>query len=189
MNLIAPIPLRFETENLLIRRYKLADEQALFEAASSSIPEVFEYLPWCRPDYSHDDAKDWLLSIEPSWKDANAYSFAIFDKREEILHGGCGINRIDEHPIGNLGYWIRTSSTGKGIATEATIGLIEFGLSHLGMQRIEIIMSTGNIPSKKVAEASGGVFEGTARNRLLLHGKNHDAHVYSITPEDNRLTT
>ena len=172
-----------------IRRYEPADIPFLFEAARESINEVYSWLPWCHPDYCLDDARNWLESIEPTWKDANAYSFAIFDRQEKTLHGGCGINRIDEHPIGNLGYWIRTSSTGKGIATESTIGLIEFGLKHLGLQRIEIIMSTTNIPSKKVAEASGAVFEGTARNRLLLHGKNHDAHVYSVTPEDVRLTT
>ncbi len=184
MNLTRPIPLFFETDNLYIRRYKKSDEDALYEAARSSIAEVFEYLPWCHPDYAHEDAKNWLETIESSWKEANAYSFAIFDKNKTKLLGGCGINRIDEHPIGNLGYWIRTGATGKGIATEATLGLIDFGINHLGLQRIEIVMSVNNIASKKVAEAAGGVFEGTARNRLLLHGKKHDAHVYSITPED-----
>lgn len=186
VNLTSPIPLFFETENFHIRRYKPSDEDALFKAARSSITEVFEYLPWCHPDYSRQDAANWLETIEPCWKDASAYSFAIFDKAQTTLLGGCGINRIDEHPIGNLGYWVRTGSTRKGIATEATRGLVDFAIDHLGLQRIEIVMSVNNIASKKVAEAVGGVFEGTARNRLMLHGKKHDAYVYSITPEDLR---
>ena len=34
--------------------------------------------------------------------------------------GGCGINHISRvHRFGNLGYWVRTSATGRGIAVSA----------------------------------------------------------------------
>jgi len=184
LNLKGTIPFSFKTERLLLRRYRVTDEDSLFESARASIPEVFEFLPWCHPDYSRDEAKDWLADIETQWRDGNVYNFAIFDQDETTYHGGCGINRIDDHPIGNLGYWIKTASTGQGIATEATIGLARFAIEHIGVQRVEIIMAVENLKSKSVAEKAGAVFEGTLRNRLSLHGKNHDAHVYSITPED-----
>jgi ribosomal-protein-serine acetyltransferase len=38
--------------------------------------------------------------------------------------------------------------------------------------------------SQRVAEKSGALREGVLRNRLLLHGKIHDAAMYSLTPED-----
>jgi ribosomal-protein-serine acetyltransferase len=184
LNLIGTIPLSFTTERLLIRRYRQSDEGFLYDAARTSITEVFKFLPWCHPDYARDDARQWLESVESNWRDASAYSFAIFSLDGTEFHGGCGITSIDEHPIGNLGYWIKTNSTGKGIATEATRGLANFGIDEIRLQRIEIIMATHNEASKKVAEGAGASFEGTLRNRLLLHGKRHDAHVYSITPGD-----
>ena len=186
MNLTTPIPLSLETERLLIRRYSIHDEKVLFQAARESIAEVFEFLPWCHPDYRTSDAAEWLDSTRPKWKDGSSYNFGIFSKDGTEFHGGCGITLIDEHPIANLGYWIKTSSTGKGIATESTIGLSRFCIEKMGLQRIEIVMSVQNRASKAVAKASGAQFEGRARNRMLLHGKRHDAFVYSITPADHK---
>ena len=184
MNVAGSIPLSFTTDRFLIRRYRVADDDNLFNAARASIPEVFEFLPWCHPDYVIDETRQWLGMVESSWRNGTAYNFAIFTRDEKELLGGCGINRVDEHPIGNLGYWIKTSATGKGIATEATVHLARFGIEKIGLQRIEIIMSTNNEASRRVTEGAGAKFEGTLRNRLQLHGKQHDAHIYSITPED-----
>ena len=184
MNLTTPIPHSFETERFLIRRYETSDVEVLYQAARESIAQVFEFLPWCHPDYQKRDATDWLETIAPNWKDGSVYNFGIFSKDGTEFHGGCGVNQIDGHPIANLGYWVKTPSAGKGIATEATIGLARFCTEKMGLQRIEIVMSIQNRASKAVAEASGAQFEGRARNRLLLHGKRHDALIYSITPAD-----
>ncbi len=184
LNPTTPIPLSFETERFLIRRYEISDEALLFEAARQSITQVFKFLPWCHPGYQKRDAAGWLSVIEPDWEDGSVYSFGIFSKDNSEFYGGCGVNQVDEHLIGNLGYWIKTPSTGKGIATEATVALARFCCQEIGLQRIEIVMSVQNSASKAVAEASGARYEGRARSRLLLHGKRHDAFVYSIIPED-----
>lgn len=178
------IPTAFETSRLSIRRYRTSDESLLFETARASIAEVFRFLPWCHPDYSIEDAREWLGAVEPNWADGTSFNFGIFAPDESELIGGCGINLIDEHPVGNLGYWIRSSSTRQGYAAEATLGLLEFAFTHLSMQRIEIIMSVENAASRAVAEAVGGQYEGRMRNRLLLHGKPHDAFLYSLTPNE-----
>lgn len=188
MNLTTSPPTSFKTERLLIRRYREEDVDLLYAAARASITRVFEFLPWCHPDYQRQDAIDWLGAVTENWKKADTWSFGIFSADGQQLHGGCGISRIDEHPIGNLGYWIGTGSEQRGIATEATIALAEYGLRELGLQRIEIIMSVRNEGSRKVAIAAGASFEGQLRNRLLLHGARHDAYQYSIIPEDLGLS-
>jgi RimJ/RimL family protein N-acetyltransferase len=184
LNLATPIPLSFETQRFLIRRYELSDEDSLYDAARASISEVFEFLPWCHPDYDRSDATGWLETVEANWKEGSGFSFGIFGKDDGEFHGGCGINRTDEHPVGNLGYWIKTASTGKGIAKEATISLADFGFQKIGLKRIEIIMSVKNAASQGVAVGAGAQFEGTMKNRLMLHGNTHDAHLYAITPDD-----
>jgi ribosomal-protein-serine acetyltransferase len=178
------IPLSFKTARFTIRRYELDDEATLYEAATESISEVHPFLPWCHPEYSIEDSRNWLLTIEPNWNDEKAYGFAIFDNRNGRFLGGCGLNSIDVDPIANLGYWIRSSEVGKGVASEATIGLLQFGFQCLGLMRIEIMMSTQNKASKKVATNAGARLEGRLRNRLQLHGVNHDAYLYSLVPED-----
>jgi ribosomal-protein-serine acetyltransferase len=183
LNLTSPTPLSFKSARLLIRRYRKDDEDFLYNAARESIREVFPFLPWCHPDYDREDTVGWLDMVESNWRQGEAYNFAIFSEDGSTFHGGCGLNNIDEHPVANLGYWIRTSSTGQGLATEATIALAAFGLAELGLQRIEIIMSTENIASRKVAIGAGAVEEGILRQRLLLHGRPHDAYVYSLVKD------
>lgn len=183
------LPISFETERLYIRRYVLADAKNLYEAARESIPDVFPFLPWCHPNYAIDDSRAWIRSVEPDWKAGSSFSFAIYDGRDRTrLLGGCGLSRLDEHPLMNLGYWVRSSETGKGIATEATRGLAGFAIRHLGLARVEIIMSVHNTASQRVAERAGAVFEGRLANRLQLHGQLHDAFVYSLTPASAGVT-
>ncbi len=178
------IPLHFETERLNVRRYSLNDDQKLFEAARESINEVYQFLPWCHPDYAIEDSRSWLCTIESAWTERQSWAFAITDKTSGRILGGCGFNSIDENPIANLGYWIRTSEAGKGYITEATKGLLKFGFEQLKFRRIEIIMSTRNAASRKVAVKVNGTLEGMLRNRLHLHGDNHDALLYSLIPDD-----
>lgn len=176
------IPTSFETDNLLVRRYTIADESALFEAARESIAHVYPFLPWCHPLYSIDEARDWLGSIEPDWNNGSVYAFCIEHKDSGHFLGGCGISRIDEHPVVNLGYWIRRSALGNGVATEATAGLAQFAFEHLEILRVEVVMSTRNEASRRVAEKSGATYEAELRNRLFLHGQPHNAYLYSLTP-------
>lgn len=178
----------FETERLYIRRYVLADTPRLYEAARESITEVFPFLPWCHPDYSIEDSRSWVRLVESEWDRGSTFSFAIYDRDRQTFHGGCGLSRIDEHPVANLGYWIRTGSTGQGIATEATLGLARFAFRYLGLARLEIIMSTRNERSRGVAVKAGASYEGKLANRLRLHDEMHDAWLYSLTPDSQRAT-
>lgn len=177
------IPWSFEAGSLLVQRFRPTDEVRLFNAARESIPEVFPFLPWCHPDYERSETRNWLRTAISDWEKGNNFSFGIWDHANRFL-GGCGLSRIDEHPVMNLGYWIRTSATGQGVATTVTRSLARFAFDELGMQRIEIVMSTQNHPSQRVAEKSGARFEGILRNRLLLHGQAHDAFLYSLVPDD-----
>lgn len=183
LNLVSSQPPHsFKTRRLVMHRCDPKFTDALFEAARSSVKEVYPFLPWCHPGYQKSESEQWLSFAASQWNAGSSFSFSIFDHTDQHLLGGCGINMLDEHPVANLGYWIRTSATGKGFATEATLGLADFVFRHLAVLRLEIIMSVKNSASRQVAMNAGAEFEGTLRNRLLLHGQCHDAHLYSLIP-------
>jgi RimJ/RimL family protein N-acetyltransferase len=86
--------------------------------------------------------------------------------------------------MANLGYWVRTSAAGRGVATNATRAAARFGFEQLGLRRIEIVAAVDNIPSQRVAEKAGAVREGILRQRLLIRGKSMDAVLFSLVRED-----
>ena len=171
-----------------IRRYRAEDIPLLYQAARESISEVYPWLPWCHPDYSIEESSSWVLSLDEAWTGDRMYNFLIFDVESGTFVGGVGLNQINrEYQFANLGYWVRTSCTGRGAATTATLLAARFGFEELGLERIEIVVAVGNKSSQRVAEKAGATREGVLRRRLKLDGASHDAVMYSLIPEDMRL--
>ena len=171
------------TADVAIRPYALADALRLFEAARESSGEVHLWLPWCRPEYSLEDARTWIEKQVPLFAEKSAFSFVIEDTRGRFL-GGCGLNQLDPiHRRANLGYWVRSSAAGRGIATAAARQLAAWAFENTDLVRLEIVAAIGNLASIRVAEKSGAVREGVARSRLLINDISHDAVVFSIVRE------
>jgi RimJ/RimL family protein N-acetyltransferase len=169
---------------LLIRPYRAGDATALYEAVRESISEVSPWLPWCHEDYSIEESREFIGSRELASQGGEWYSFGIFATDGGRFLGGVGINFINRvHQMANLGYWVRTSAAGRGVATTATRMAARFGFEQLGLQRIEIVAAVDNVPSQRVAEKAGARREGVLRKRLLIRGESLDAVLFSLVPE------
>ena len=177
----------FNDGRTAIRRYRPDDVPRLFEAVSESVPELSRWLPWCHANYSPDDSAAFVNSRDAEWEKGEHYSFIIFELRTGEFLGGVGLNFVNRvHNLANLGYWVRSSRTGRGFASAATRLIARFGLEELKFQRLEILAAADNIASQRVAEKAGAVREAVLRKRLLLHGQAHDAVMYSVMTEDLR---
>jgi ribosomal-protein-serine acetyltransferase len=175
--------------NIFVRPLRLDDAEALYEAVRESIPEVSPWLPWCHENYAIEETRAFLSSRVDPQSSEEAYSFGIFDQPSERFLGGVGINFINRvHQVGNLGYWVRTSAVGNGVASTGARLVAQFGFEQLGLHRIEILAAVPNIASQRVAEKVGAVREGVLRQRLLIHGKSHDAVLFSLVREDLEVT-
>ena len=169
-----------------LRSYEADDANALWEAARESVAEVFPWLPWCHAQYSMADAVEWIRSRASLAAEGREYTFAIVGTDGRFL-GGCGLNQINRiHRFGNLGYWVRTSATRHGVATEAVRQVADFAFGNTSLVRLEIVCAVGNGQSQRVAERAGAVREGILRHRLLLHEQPIDAVMYSLVRAASR---
>lgn len=168
-----------------LRPYCSKDAEGLYLSVRESLAELIMWMPWAHTDYSLKESRQWLKGKPDEWKIGAAYDFAILDSQDKTYLGGCAINRIDRENLGaNLGYWIRASRTGQGLATAAALLLARWGFKELGLKRIEIVVATENKRSLRVAEKTGASREGILRNRILLHERTHDAVMFSLVPQD-----
>ena len=95
--------------------------------------------------------------------------------------GACGINNINtSERFANLGYWVRSSLTGQGIAPSAVRELVRWTFAHTTLNRLEIVAALGNTRSQRVAEKVGAERDGVLKQRLFLQGKPCDAVMYSL---------
>lgn len=163
-----------------IRRYRADDASPLLEAVHESVAQVGHWLPWCHPGYSLADAQGWIARCGQARQDGTEYNFVIVDDAGRLL-GGCGLNQLrPEHRLANLGYWVRSSATGCGVATAAVRQLAEFAFRETDLMRLELVVATGNEASRRVAGKVGALDEGIAHDRLFVHDQAHDAVVYAL---------
>lgn len=163
-----------------IRPYRIEDAPALLEAAMESVPEAYPFMPWCHPGLALEEMRTWIDAQVSAREAGTAYEFVILSPGGRFL-GGCGLNQIDPaNRRANLGYWVRTSERGRGVATAAVRHLVRWGFENTDLVRLEVLVSTENKGSLRVAEKSGAWREGILRKRLMLHGTAHDAVVFSF---------
>ncbi len=131
------------------------------------------------------DCTSWLNSRSQMWSEGTEYDFVIFDTKDNTFLGGCAIDQINRrHNFANLGYWVRSSRAGQGIATAAVRLICRFGFETLSFTRLEIVAAVQNKASQRVAEKAGAVREGVQRNRHVVHGRIYDAVMFSLVPDD-----
>ena len=172
-------------DELVVRPYRSDDVQTLYEAVRESLAEMSTWMSWCHENYSIEETREFIASRGQSAEVGEWYSFGIFTADSGRFLGGVGLNFINRvHQMGNLGYWVRTSATGRGVAARATRLVARFGFEEVGLQRIEILAAVGNIASQRVAEKAGAVREAVLRKRLRIRGEPTDAVVFSLTAED-----
>lgn len=179
----------FSDGTILIRPYRAEDIQSLYEAVRESINEVSRWMPWCYEGYTIDESRAFIMSREEAATKGEEYGFGIFDAQTEDYLGGVGLNHIiREYLYANLGYWVRTSRAGRGVASRATRLAAQFAFEELGLQRVEIVAAVGNVGSQRTAEKAGAVREGVLRKRIVLRGVTHDAVLYSLVDEDMKAS-
>lgn len=171
--------------NILLRPFRADDVDAVFEAVRESISELAPWMQWCHTDYARDETVAFIATLPDNWSTDQSYTFAIVDARTNAFLGSVGLNVIRrEYQMANLGYWVRSSATKRGVASAATRLLARFGFRELGFQRLEIVAAVGNRASQRAAEKAGATREGVLRKRLLINKQPHDAVLYSLVAED-----
>ena len=154
----------------------------LHAAAMESLATIGRWMPWCHPDRTEAEGVAWYRTCEEHWRDEVAYEFTAFTASGEFLGAG-GLNQFNRvHNFANLGYWVRESRQGHGIASEVASLIADFGFRTLRLARIEIVVGEENHPSRRVAEKIGATFEGIARQRILMRESSIDAAMYSLVP-------
>ena len=182
-----PLPADLELAEgpLLLRPWRPEDAHALRTAVQESLKTVGRWLPWCHAGYDLDEASAWIVHCREGWATDEHFAFGVFDGNDGSLLGSVGLNQRNRmHRSASLGYWVRQSRQGEGLAWRAARLAARFGFDVLGLVRVEIVALPDNRASRRTAERVGARFEAIARHRLCVRDEARDAAVYGLVPED-----
>jgi RimJ/RimL family protein N-acetyltransferase len=125
-------------------------------------------------------AAAWVGRYVSGWDDGSCAGFAILSPDGEFL-GMVAIVELDlAGRQGEIGYMVAPAARGRGVAGRALRLISAWAFGPLGLERVELRISSDNVPSVRVAERLGFVREGELRSLHLKDDVRSDMTVYSL---------
>jgi RimJ/RimL family protein N-acetyltransferase len=177
-------PYRIVSERLVLRCWEPRDAPLLKDAVDSSIEHLLPWMPWAvHEPQSLQEKVDLLRQFRGNFDLGKDFVYGIFAADESEAVGGTGLHtRIGDQAY-EIGYWIRASRAGAGVATEATAALTRVAFELTDVERIEIRCDPANERSRAIPRKLGYTEEATLRRRLN-YPEPRDVVVYSLFRED-----
>ena len=162
------VPTSIETRRMVLRSFRVEDAPVLHEAMIESIVELRRHLgslPWVAEEQTPQSAEVRCRKAAANFLLRSDLPFLAFERATGRLVGSVGLHRTDwTVPKTEVGYWLRSSETGKGFASEGVVALTTWALDALGAMRVELVTDEQNLGSRAVAERCGFTLEGIMRN-------------------------
>lgn len=145
----------FETERLVLRKWKESDADSLFEYASD--PDIGPIAGW-QPHKSREESLGVIRNVL-----CGAECYAICEKGSNKAIGAIELKlnghttMTDKDDECELGYWLGKPFWGRGYMPEAVRTILRHAFSELGMVKVWCGYYEGNFKSKRVQEKVGFV--------------------------------
>lgn len=171
-----------ETERTILRPIESKDNKQVFSYRSDS--ETNKYQSWIPKNLG--DVNEFI-SKNPSEfnKPETWFQLVIIEKNTNEIIGDIGIHFIDSDNFQcEIGCTLNKNVHGKGFATEALRGSIDYLFKKLSKHRIVASIDPKNINSIKLIERIGFRKEGQFKESLLINGEWVDDLVYALLKKE-----
>ena len=172
-----------ETERLILRKFEYTDDENMLKYWISD-PEIQSL--YAEPVYStKQEVRELLDKYTSSYNKNDCYRWAVILKETNECIGQIAYFLVDNNNnFAEIEYCIGSLFQRKGFATEATKAIIKYGFDKMNLHKVQICHKSINMPSRKVIEKCGFVYEGTLRDFFYENGEYIDRLYYSILKDE-----
>ena len=177
-------PVTLRTERLELSLPTLDDVDAIYDACQDADTQRYTTVP---SPYERRHAEEFVPKVAEEWKSGAHVTWAM--REGEVLAGMIGLYRLDGRGGGELGYWVSPWSRRRGLLTEASRAVIDWGFDPAGadLHRIEWRAVVGNLGSARAARTLGFHYEGTLREALVGSFGRDDGWIAALLRTDDRM--
>lgn len=145
-------PARLSAGELLLRRWRAEDVDALQRAVAESIKQLRPWLAWANDQRSAQAA--FLEATAAGWEQGERFEYAIENQARELV-GSVGLMRRIGPGGLEIGYWVHSAHTRRGIAKLAAAALTSAAFELSWVDHVEIHHDKANLASGAVPAALG----------------------------------
>ena len=161
----------------------LSMAQEIFDLVDSDRPHLRKFLDFVDDTKEAEDEKKYLQAKLSCWLQETDRLFCIAYQGQ--LVGSIDLHFINlTHKKGEIGYWLHSDYTKKGIMKRAVLKVCELAFTEMGLNKLSIVADVDNEPSNAVARSCGFSLSGTEPKDVLLYGEYRDMNRYALLKED-----
>jgi RimJ/RimL family protein N-acetyltransferase len=151
------LPEHVAGEEIVLRRWRPSDAEALAQAVAESAEHLRPWMPWIAHEpLALAARRDLIARWGEEWAAGGDLYQGVFSQGR--IAGGCGLH----HRIGlgglEIGYWIHPAFTRRGLATACARLLTDAGFTVPGIQHVEIHHDRANEASAGIPRKLGFTF-------------------------------
>jgi ribosomal-protein-serine acetyltransferase len=172
-------------DELALRLMEPRDTEALHKLLIENRDHVARWEGWVEYGSSYSAILSFTHSFLRRWADGRGFAAGLYAHHDgRALPVGNITYRIEDNRSVEMGYWLDEGYTGRGYITRTLRALLDYGLVTCGLPRAALVISTGNTPSRAVAERLGFRQEAVLRGEELLHGRYVDRAIYGLMADE-----
>jgi ribosomal-protein-serine acetyltransferase len=153
---MAALPDVLAAGSVQLRRWRPSFAEAMLSAVEESSAELEQWMPWAQEVPTLGGLQEVLSQGELEFGADRNWEYAIFDAELDEIVGAVGLHRTENLDTFEIGYWVRTSWTRRGLATLAVRRVIRAVSTCLdSASKIVIRMDQANVASASVARKLG----------------------------------
>ena len=165
-------------EGLVLRPWRAEDHATVLAAYAD--PGIQR---WHARTMTDDEARAWIENWARRWCQETGAGWAVTE--EDKVAGQISLRTIDlQEGLAEVSYWVLPAARGRRTAKRALTAMSAWAFGELGLHRIEVLHSTRNEASCRVATAAGFALEGTKRSEAKHADGWHDMHLHACVTSD-----
>src|SRR5688572_9797168 len=151
---------------LTLRPLVIADAAEVTRAVEESLLELRRFMPWAHLPISFEAQLARLKQSAADYAAGRTLGMGLFDRRAGTFLVSLSLEpRVPLNPSAwELGYWTRTRFARRGLCTLAVRIATFYAFELLGSDRVQILTSSQNEASAKVAQKAGFALEARLEN-------------------------
>ena len=168
--------------SILLRELTSEDAGSLYALVDGNRKYLRQWLPWVDTQQGPHDSGQFIEGARNDNQAGVALTLGI--EHQGDIVGVIGFHEFDnENRQTSMGFWISSSHQGKGIVSSSCARLIEYAFTDLGLNRVVMNIAEDNVPSRRVAERMGLVYEGTSRQSEWLYDHFVNQAIYAAVAD------
>ena len=177
-----PVP-EIRGDRVTLRAWRESDVDRVVEACSD---ELSSRWLWMLPSpYTKEHALGFIRRNVAESDTSSGFYWCVADPATDVCVGNVSLmfkDRLDPS-MHEIGYWAHPDARGRGIVTEAVRLAVRHGFipvedGGLGLRRLTLLASAGNVASQRVAERCGFTHAGTGRESEPMRDGTYDDLFY-----------